>query len=429
MRQIGLAQGLVNFTRIFGTSAESVHSSHHRLILYEPEDGIWIHACIDLGYKQAETKNKREYIDNVSDHALNGMLRRLYRHYKLLNGSLTRGLEEGADVLRRRLDLFFSTRIWTSTFGAESVGDLFRPVESLPLDESITAQLSTRMNLLHEKHGNIKECLVWRMGRLVMSSNAHLTANDLHALRDHLDDTKPSSPRVNGSAAENKAKSSPMAGFLDLFSRSTIAEPTLEAEQAPPPPTAKLRAVDDIQSLPIWIEYDDGEMTRCDLVTYDLSELTITAIMEHTEDRDTVNEELLESLSEFTTECHSTLPPIQTPHKGTKETSKANIKSRSVSVGDTPRDTSSIDAHIYQDETSGLGQSTATANDAVYYQDHKADLDGSVHQVIARSAVDNVWYAATGEGDRKLFTTHRQPETSLSDVDSNLHKMFEESRI
>ena len=429
--QIGLAQGLVNFTRIFGTSAESVHSLHHRLILYEPEEGIWIHACIDLGYKTAETKNKREYIDSVSDHALNGMLRRLYRQYKLLNGSFARGLEEGADILRLRLEAFFSERIWNYSFGADFVGALFRPVERLPLDEGTMAQLSTRRHLLEEKHGEIKECLVWWMGKLAMSSHAHLTANDLHALRDHLDETKPILTKLNGNASENKSKSSPMAGFLDLFSRSTIAEPTTEVAPSPSPPEASIRFVDgEARPRPIWIEYDDGEITRCDLVTYDMSELTMTAIIEHGTDEDATHDELFSSLLEIATEYHSTLQRLQPAEKGLKEKgSKGNLKSRSVSVGDTPRDTSSVDAHIYQDESSGMGRSTATANDTLYYQDLKADLDGSVHEVIARSTVDNVWYAATGEQDRKLFTTHRQPETSLSDVDSDLHKMYEESRM
>lgn len=80
MKQVGLAQALVNFSSAFSPSqpAQNVHAQKHRLIFLQPEPGFWMHMCVELGILRKQVKDSKgkeklvtEYLDaQLNDHAL-----------------------------------------------------------------------------------------------------------------------------------------------------------------------------------------------------------------------------------------------------------------------------------------------------------------------------------------------------------------------
>ncbi|CAJ0627154.1 14550_t:CDS:2, partial [Entrophospora sp. SA101] len=104
IRQIGLAQGIVNFTKIFSPTkpCENVHTQKNRLAFYEAEPNYWIHVLIELGYVRRTTKDKdgkpkiiTEYLDvNLHDSEIGKMLEIGYEMYRARVKSLKVKLEE-----------------------------------------------------------------------------------------------------------------------------------------------------------------------------------------------------------------------------------------------------------------------------------------------------------------------------------------------
>ncbi|KAI8981424.1 hypothetical protein BDB01DRAFT_794065 [Pilobolus umbonatus] len=135
MKQIGLAQALVNFTSTFSPfhSTQNVHSQKNRMIFLQPEPDFWMHMCIELGVIRKQVKDSKgkeklgtEYLDTqLNDIALEAVLKVGYEQFKLLNGTFTSILYgDGTDKPNRQrsrhlmmaVEEFFSEWIWKWDF-------------------------------------------------------------------------------------------------------------------------------------------------------------------------------------------------------------------------------------------------------------------------------------------------------------------------
>ncbi|KAF9915331.1 vacuolar fusion protein ccz1 [Lobosporangium transversale] len=150
MRNIGLAQGLVNFARIFSPTApcENVHSQKNRLVFYEAEPGYWLHLCIELGtirrsIKGADGKYRVviEYLEHeIHDAIVSALLRQAYAMYKVANGtmeSLVIAHNGNTRPLQRRLEEFFES--WVLGWNFEKDMTLERALDGihyLPLSKT-----------------------------------------------------------------------------------------------------------------------------------------------------------------------------------------------------------------------------------------------------------------------------------------------------
>lgn len=113
MKQVGLAQALVNFSSYvcvfldereskaiddniysaFSPSqpAQNVHSQKHRLVFYQPEPGFWMHMCVELGVLRKQVRDSKgreklvtEYLDaQLNDRALEAILKVGYEQFKV----------------------------------------------------------------------------------------------------------------------------------------------------------------------------------------------------------------------------------------------------------------------------------------------------------------------------------------------------------
>ncbi|KAG2208694.1 hypothetical protein INT47_007793 [Mucor saturninus] len=135
MKQIGLAQALVNFTSTFSPShpTQNVHSQKNRMIFLQPEPGFWIHMCVELGVSRKQIKDSKgkeklvtEYLDSqLNDKALEAVLKIGYEQFKLLNGTFTyllfgdsveKPTRQRTRALMHAIEEFFSEWIWKWDF-------------------------------------------------------------------------------------------------------------------------------------------------------------------------------------------------------------------------------------------------------------------------------------------------------------------------
>ncbi|KAI8642471.1 hypothetical protein BD408DRAFT_344201 [Parasitella parasitica] len=209
MKQVGLAQALVNFTSTFSPSrpTQNVHSQKNRMIFLQPEPGFWMHMCVELGILRKQTKDSKgkeklvtEYLDSqLNDNALEAVLKIGYEQFKLLNGTFSSILYDANKETNRQriktlmhaIEEFFSDWIWKwdfdrldiMTFSAVFNGVPVQPILRAnylninKLDESIKAQFEN--NISHLFVLNILD------GGLVYRS-PDLLINDVCALRKHV---------------------------------------------------------------------------------------------------------------------------------------------------------------------------------------------------------------------------------------------------
>ncbi|KAH7050524.1 hypothetical protein BKA57DRAFT_491835 [Linnemannia elongata] len=148
MRNIGLAQGLVNFARIFSPSApcENVHSQKNRLVFYEAEPGYWLNLSIELGTAKRTVKGTdgkprviTEYLEHeVHDTVVSALLRQAYAMYRVTHGtmeSLVHAHEGNTRPLQRRLEEFFESWVlgWEFDRTTMSLEKALDGIQYLPL--------------------------------------------------------------------------------------------------------------------------------------------------------------------------------------------------------------------------------------------------------------------------------------------------------
>ncbi|KAF9576982.1 vacuolar fusion protein ccz1 [Mortierella alpina] len=167
MRNIGLAQGLVNFARIFSPTApcENVHSQKNRLVFYEAEPGYWLHLIRIIP----------EYLDqDVHDTVVSALLRQAYAMYRVANGtmdSLVAAHEGNTRPLQRRLEEFFES--WVLGWNFEKTMTLERALDGinyLPLSRAGHLSVDRLVKTVREKYqGQLTHSMVTFEDQLVSS--------------------------------------------------------------------------------------------------------------------------------------------------------------------------------------------------------------------------------------------------------------------
>ncbi|KAF9185139.1 vacuolar fusion protein ccz1 [Haplosporangium sp. Z 11] len=183
MRNIGLAQGLVNFARIFSPTApcENVHSQKNRLVFYEAEPGYWLHLCIELGTKKRYVKGTdgqrvlTEYLEHeIHDTIVSELLKQAYAMYRVAHGtmdSLVNAHDGNTRPLQRRLEEFFES--WVLGWDFEKAMTLERALDGinyLPLSKNGYGTVDRLVKTVREKYeGLITNTMVTFEDQLVSS--------------------------------------------------------------------------------------------------------------------------------------------------------------------------------------------------------------------------------------------------------------------
>ncbi|KAI8350586.1 hypothetical protein EDC96DRAFT_519288 [Choanephora cucurbitarum] len=209
MKQIGLAQALVNFTSTFSTghSSQNVHSQKNRMVFLQPEPNFWMHMCIELGVLRKQIKGSKgkeklvtEYLDSqLNDRALEAVLKIGYEQFKLLNGTFHSVLygntseppnRQRTRVLMHMIEEFFSEWIWKWDFDRLDImcfNAVFNGVPVQPVLRSSYLQIHALEKSIKERfedHVSHMFALNLNDGALVYRS-PDLDIHDVCALRKH----------------------------------------------------------------------------------------------------------------------------------------------------------------------------------------------------------------------------------------------------
>ncbi|KAK6359552.1 hypothetical protein TWF696_000705 [Orbilia brochopaga] len=118
LRQIGLAQGIVEFSRGFSGSQDlnTVETQKSRIVLHQIEPGWWILASIDITqihYATDPPTTDYSPREVAPSSVLISQLKTSYRQFLLFNGTLESVLAiHGRDVLLQRLERFYTRWAW-----------------------------------------------------------------------------------------------------------------------------------------------------------------------------------------------------------------------------------------------------------------------------------------------------------------------------
>ncbi|KAL9537106.1 hypothetical protein MBANPS3_012078 [Mucor bainieri] len=209
MKQVGLAQALVNFTSTFSPShpTQNVHSQKNRMIFLQPEPGFWMHMCVELGILRKQIKDSKgkeklvtEYLDSqLNDTALEAVLKIGYEQFKLLNGTFSSILyddkketnRQRTKTLMHAIEEFFSEWIWKWDFDRLDIMTFSAVFNGVPVQPVLRANY-LNINKLDE---SIKEHFENSMSHLFVL-NVHdgglvyrspdLLVDDVCALRKHV---------------------------------------------------------------------------------------------------------------------------------------------------------------------------------------------------------------------------------------------------
>ncbi|KAG9069798.1 vacuolar fusion protein ccz1 [Linnemannia hyalina] len=167
MRNIGLAQGLVNFARIFSPTVpcENVHSQKNRLVFYEAEPGYWLNLSIELGTAKRTVKGTdgkprviTEYLEHeVHDTVVSALLRQAYAMFRVTHGtmeSLVHAHEGNTRPLQRRLEEFFESWVlgWEFDRTTMSLEKALDGIQYLPLSRTSYLSVDRLLQAVKENY-------------------------------------------------------------------------------------------------------------------------------------------------------------------------------------------------------------------------------------------------------------------------------------
>lgn len=175
VRNIGLCEALVNFTRTFSPDkpCEAVHTQRLRQVFFEPETNIWMVLTVSVPWVEVVNNGERsfEYHDShVKDTVMQATLQRSYSMFKLFNGSFANITKQfGVEGLRRRLEKFFSRYLVTVEVGKLDIFSIFQGIQFLPLDKYMYLKVHCFVNLVETTFRNIQRTVLVYGDQLVWS--------------------------------------------------------------------------------------------------------------------------------------------------------------------------------------------------------------------------------------------------------------------
>ncbi|GAA94341.1 uncharacterized protein L969DRAFT_89984 [Mixia osmundae IAM 14324] len=201
-RRIGLAQGMVDFTRMMSRpdqAVQSVHSARQRMIFAEPEPGYWLHAAIDLPCRASRSGSNAPTValdEGLEDEALLRGLHASYRDFKLRNGTFAKLLNsQGRATLEALLKLFYT--IWLAQWNIEQSllgsSEYLAQINALPLS-SLSGAEGRSLNLTAlAEHAKLREALhklscgrgcfaLWRNRVVLLPTDQSCTPIEISAL-------------------------------------------------------------------------------------------------------------------------------------------------------------------------------------------------------------------------------------------------------
>jgi hypothetical protein len=175
VRNIGLCEALVNFTKTFNPDrpCQAVHTDRKRQVFLEPEPNIWTVLTVSIPWVEIVNNGERTvqyYTDHVQDELLQAALERSYNMFKLFNGSFADVTAQfGLEGLKGRLKKFYSRYLRTVDVSKLDIFTIFQGMQFLPLDKYMYLKAHCFVNLIETTYRNIQRTVFLFGDQLVWS--------------------------------------------------------------------------------------------------------------------------------------------------------------------------------------------------------------------------------------------------------------------
>ncbi|XP_003745876.2 vacuolar fusion protein CCZ1 homolog [Galendromus occidentalis] len=189
LRDIGIAQGLVSFTKVFSPHkpCEVLHTQKTRQLFLEAEPDYWIVLTLNLPSQQRtrDSQTVVEYLaEDVQDPVYQAVLHKLYILFRTFNAKLADVMSShGVDGLRKTLGEHFMTVLPQLKLQHCDILDIFLGVHFLPLDKSAFLQVHSFVGSLEKTFPEVKYTAFLCNDQLVWSG---LAQRDMQLLYHYL---------------------------------------------------------------------------------------------------------------------------------------------------------------------------------------------------------------------------------------------------
>ncbi|KAK3090405.1 hypothetical protein FSP39_011589 [Pinctada imbricata] len=209
IKNIGLCEAIVKFAETFSDKpCQSMHTQKMRHLFLEPEKDFWAVMTVSIPFieKQKEGQPYTEYQEeDVQDPVYEALLRQAYRMFQvctspvyeailrqayrlfqLFNGTFCHILAKtnnNVDVLKQRLDHFYSRYLQTLRVHQSDIIDIFSGIHFMPLDKNTYLRVQCFINLLEARFPYIKYTAFMYNDQLVWSG---LEQDDMRIMYKYL---------------------------------------------------------------------------------------------------------------------------------------------------------------------------------------------------------------------------------------------------
>lgn len=155
MKEVGLSEAIVEFTETFSSDlCDTLQTQKTKKFFSKPEENIWIIMTVNLPtcLVGKEKLDGIEYLPNeVQNPVFLAVLRQAYLAAKLFLGPFQRLIDKengSPDLLKKKLDFFFTKYLLTLNLKKCDIIDLFQGVQFLPLDKPTFLHAHCFINLV-----------------------------------------------------------------------------------------------------------------------------------------------------------------------------------------------------------------------------------------------------------------------------------------
>ncbi|KAF6768753.1 hypothetical protein AHF37_11160 [Paragonimus kellicotti] len=167
----GLCEAVMTFTKFFDTTCRTLHTSTTRRFFHQMSDDLWVVMIVTLPPPQAKSVYEYStylgYDGNLSDQVMCAVLSTACQTFELFNGkvsSLWRA--EGVEVLKRRLEHFFSRYLRSMLFEHCDMLECFNGIQFTSTEPADFSRIQGLVNRIRFSFRCIKHVAFFYDGRL-----------------------------------------------------------------------------------------------------------------------------------------------------------------------------------------------------------------------------------------------------------------------
>jgi len=166
VNDVGLCEALVQFAHSFAPSSpcQSLHTSHHQHVFFEPEPKFWIVVRMTVA------QDGKSGLGKLADCVHLSLLRQCYEEFKLFHGSFSYIVENGdVDALKNHLRTHLDGYVSRVNTRERALLEIFSGIPYATLDRSTVRNYQLLSDTIKDTFPDVRHTIILRDLRLVLS--------------------------------------------------------------------------------------------------------------------------------------------------------------------------------------------------------------------------------------------------------------------